>query len=276
MKKINYPLIVSDFDGTLVKEDGTIAKETSDTIKQYIQDGGTFGICTGRLLPGILPRAKELGLKGLLACFQGAVIVDIETEEVLLEGYLDSEDAAEICKVMEDMDLHIHVYEFDKFYCNRDDWALKEYERIVGVQGIVYTEKPLSQRIREEKMQVVKVLTMVDPQDKIRVYEQANKLLGDRFYVTYSAAFLVEVTQKKYSKGTAVEFMANHYGVPVEKTVAVGDALNDLPMLQRAGVGLAVKNADDQLKSLVTPFGYTNEENAIGKIIEEYGYMPEE
>lgn len=272
MRELNYPLILSDFDGTLVKEDGTIDLVTKSAITEYIQNGGTFGICTGRLLPGILPRAKELGLKGLLASFQGAVITEIETGNVLLEGYLSTDEAVEICKVLESMDLHIHVYEFDKFYCNKDDWALKEYERIVGVKGIVYTEKPLSERIKEKNMKIVKVLTMVAPEDKMRVYEQANKLLGDKYYVTYSAAFLVEVTQKKYSKATALEFMANYYGVPMEKTIAVGDALNDLPMIQRAGLGFAVENADEQLKKIVRVFPSTNEENAIGKIIEEYGY----
>ncbi len=272
MKELNYPLILSDFDGTLVKGDGTIDFVTKKAIAEYIENGGTFGICTGRLLPGILPRAKELGLKGLLASFQGAVITEIETGKVLLEGYLSTDEAVEICKVLESMDLHIHVYEFDKFYCNKDDWALKEYERIVGVKGIVYTEKPLSERIKEKNMKIVKLLTMVAPEDKMRIYEQVNALLGDKYYVTYSAAFLVEVTQKKYSKATALEFMADYYGVPMEKTVAVGDALNDLPMLQRAGLGFAVENADEELKKIVRVFPSTNEENAIGKIISEYGY----
>ena len=75
MRKINYPLIVTDFDGTLVKADGTISEETKNSITEYIQNGGHFVISTGRMPAGILPRARELGLKGMLSCGQGSVIL---------------------------------------------------------------------------------------------------------------------------------------------------------------------------------------------------------
>ena len=63
MQKINYPIIVSDFDGTLVNDDGTISIENKNAIEKYTKDGGVFAISTGRLHYGILSRAKELGLK---------------------------------------------------------------------------------------------------------------------------------------------------------------------------------------------------------------------
>ncbi len=69
--------------------------------------------------------------------------------------------------------------------------------------------------------------------------------------------------------------MADYYGVPVERTIAVGDSLNDLPMLEAAGLGIAVKNADEALKNRALAFGYSNDENAIGKIIETYGFTGE-
>ena len=86
---------------------------------------------------------------------------------------------------------------------------------------------------------------------------------------------MVEVTSRAYSKGTAVKFMADYYGVPIERTIAAGDSLNDLPMLQAAGLGLAVKNADEALKDKAQSFPFTNDEDAIGKIIETYGFAKE-
>lgn len=61
MRKINYPLIISDFDGTLLRSDGTIAPETKLAIDGYIAAGGKFGICTGRMTGSILPRRKSSG-----------------------------------------------------------------------------------------------------------------------------------------------------------------------------------------------------------------------
>ena len=85
----------------------------------------------------------------------------------------------------------------------------------------------------------------------------------------------MEITSKTFNKGSAVRFMADYYHVPVERTVAVGDSLNDLPMLEAAGLGLAVRNADEMLKDKAVSFEYSNDENAIGRIIERYGFTGE-
>ena len=273
MRKINYPLIISDFDGTLLRGDGTIAEETKKTIDEYMRLGGRFAICTGRTLSSILPRANELGLKGLVACYQGSVIADIETGELKADGFLPTDGAAAICRAMEELGLHIHVYEMNKYYSNMDDAALKAYEKISGEKGIVYEEKPLSSWILERGIKVRKVLALVAPEEKAAVYQALESRFGNDYYVTYSAAFLVEITSRKYSKGSAVRFIADYYGVDIAKTIAVGDSLNDLPMIEAAGLGIAVQNADELLKKRAkVTLDYTNDENAVGKIVEKYGF----
>lgn len=272
MRKIKYPLIISDFDGTLLRSDGTISETTKKKIDEYIAVGGTFGICTGRMFTSILPRARELGLKGLVASYQGSVITDIESGALLVDGYIPAEAAAEICKVFEKLDLHIHVYTLNEFYVNRRDEALEVYEKICNVKGNVIEKEPLSAFVFRNALKIRKVLAIVRIEDKKRIFKTVSDELGEKFYVTYSTANLVEVTGRTYSKGTAVKFMAEYYGVPIERTVAAGDSLNDLPMLQAAGLGLAVKNADEALKDKVQSFPFSNDEDAIGNIIESYGF----
>ena len=64
-----------------------------------------------------------------------------------------------------------------------------------------------------------------------------------------------------------------HFNTPLEKTVAIGDQLNDLPMIEMAGLGVAVQNADQGLKKAADYIcEYTNEEGAVGKIIEKFGF----
>lgn len=81
--KINYGLIVSDFDGTLIDDNQQILPEVREAIEKYIAAGGVFAVCTGRMLSSILPRVRELGLKGLVIAYQGTVIADIETGKLL-------------------------------------------------------------------------------------------------------------------------------------------------------------------------------------------------
>jgi Cof subfamily protein (haloacid dehalogenase superfamily) len=272
MQKLNYALIVSDFDGTLVKSDGTISPQTQNSIRRYVNDGGIFAISTGRMPAGILPRVKELGLKGVVCCGQGSAIVDIESNEVLLEGNIPNDIAVDICEKMEAMGLHIHVYSLWDYYSNMDDEALKMYERIVKSKAILVEEKPISQFVKETGMNPCKVLAMVAPEDNERVRVALEKENFCDCEVTRSSVYLVEVSNAKYSKGTSVEFLSQQYNVPMEKTIVVGDQMNDLSMIEKAGLGIAVQNADENLKARAVVCDYTNEEDAIAHIIAKYGY----
>ena len=276
MRKINYSLFISDFDGTLVNGDGTISVENKAAIAQFIEDGGAFAISTGRMPAGILSRAKELGLKGMLSCCQGAIIIDLESGKTVLEGSIPYETTYKVVKKMEEMGLHIHVYDFWDYYSNMDDELLMYYEKAVGSKAKVISDKPLSEFVKERKLASYKILAMVLPEDNQRVLQALSREDFDGCGVTRSASILVEVVSTQYSKGTAVEFLANYYGIPVEKTVGMGDQLNDIPMLERAGLGIAVSNADEALKAAADYVSeYTNEQCAVKHAIEKYGYEEE-
>lgn len=273
MQKLNYPLIVSDFDGTLVKRNGTVSGENMRAISDYVNAGGIFALSTGRMPAGILPRAKELGLCGIISCCQGAILLDIQSQEILLEGRISYETTFAACKKMEEMGLHIHVYDLWEYYSNMDDGFLKYYENAVGCKAKVILDKPISQFVKEKRLSAYKILAMVNPQDNQRVLDELAKENFDGCHLTRSADILVEVVQSNYSKGTAVEFLAKRYGIPMEKTVAVGDQLNDVSMIVAAGVGIAVQNADEGLKKQANYIcEYTNEENAIASVIQKFGF----
>ncbi len=276
MPKINYGLIVSDFDGTLVKRNGEIPLKNKEAIEKYIADGGKFAISTGRMHYGILSRAQELGLQGAISCCQGAVIIDAQSGELLLNGTLDNATTVAVCRKMEELNLHIHLYGDKEYYSNMDDDALKAYEEAVRMKATLVTDKPLSKFVEETGICAYKLLVMIEPNKAPQIMQELEKAGFEGCEITQSAKFLVEVINAKYSKGTAVEFLAKYYGVPLEKTIAVGDQLNDVPMIQKAGLGIAVKNADERLKQQAVVIDYTNEDGAIAEIIQKYGYEEEE
>ena len=276
MRKLSYPLIVSDFDGTLLRTDETVAEETYAAIEEYKNSGGQFALCTGRMLVSILPIARRMGLTGLVACFQGSVVADIESGELVVDGYMPNAGAAEICRTLEEMRAHVHVYDTYCYYANAQNEYLAHYERIVGVKAIIKADEPLSTFIRNSDIRVRKLLVLVHPSDRDRIMNALQEKYGKEYYVTCSAAFLVEVTNRNYSKATAVARIAERYGVSLKQTIAVGDSLNDLPMIEAAGLGIAVNNAEDALKSKADiTLDATNDEDAIGKIIREYGFQKE-
>ena len=269
-----YKLIVSDFDETLRNDEGTISEKNASAIREYVMSGGIFAICTGRMMCSILPHAQNLQLDSLLVAYQGALIQDLKSGKTLRNVHHSVADAARICLTMEAMKLHIHVYDGDTFYVNVDDGLLAMYEKVCKVKGSIVSGK-MSEYIETHNIQPQKVLTMVEPAQKAEVYAALSQELGRDFYVTTSAGALVEITRKGCDKGDAIRFLSEYYRIPIENIIAIGDNINDIPMIKEAGLGVAVGNAVPELKQVADLVTVRNTENAIARIIADYGMRGE-
>lgn len=246
---MKYPLFLSDFDGTLVRSDGTISEGNKRAIAAYRKAGGTFAVCTGRMLTSILPRLKELGIEdGLVIAYQGATIADVATGKLVKDDGFSREDALRVVRLLEENGRHVHVYTVDDLYANRRDEALEIYEHICGVRATIVSDMSLADFVEKNNLRVVKALAMVPPEARNALMTELQDRLGEAFVVTCSAAILVEVMPKEQTKAAAVDFLSQKYSIPAEKIAAIGDQLNDLPMILRAGGKFAVSNAAQPLK----------------------------
>ena len=246
---MKYPLFLSDFDGTLVRSDGTISEGNKRAIAAYRKAGGTFAVCTGRMLTSILPRLKELGIEeGLVIAYQGATIADVATGALVKDDGFSREDALRVVRLLEENGRHVHVYTVNDLYANRRDEALEIYEHICGVRATIVSDMSLAEFIEKNDLRVVKALAMVPPEARNALMTELQDRLGEAFVVTCSAAILVEVMPKEQTKAAAVDFLSQKYSIPAGKIAAIGDQLNDLPMILRAGGRFAVGNAAQPLK----------------------------
>lgn len=273
MRKINYRLIISDYDNTLTNVKNQIPKEVRKAIKEYVESGGIFAICTGRMLRSIMPQAKKLGLKGLLAANQGIVIADIESGKFIKNGGMTADETAYVCRAIEKLNQHINLYSGDDLYTDipKNNKYLKQYEKIVQIKSI-HIDGKASDFAQKSNLTYQKVAILIDPNERQRVYESLSNELGDKFDVTCSANVLVEVSPYGETKGKAVEFLAKHYGVPINKTIAVGDNLNDLTMIEVAGIGACVGNGVEELKRAANYVSLPSSKGGIAQIIERYGF----
>lgn len=271
--KINCGLIVSDFDGTLIDDHQRILPEVREAINEYIAEGGIFAVCTGRMLKSILPQVRALKLKGLVIAYQGTVIADIETGKIIKNGGMNCNEAAEVCKNLEELGYGINVYADETIYTNyaADNPYLRRYEEIIGVQAVHIGGK-MSDFVVEHKLYCQKVLSIVSEAERESLYSEMQRRVGDRFDVTCSATVLVEISPIGDNKGEALKFLAEHYNIPIEKTVAAGDNLNDLSMILAAGIGCAVGNAAQPLKDAADFVSVSNNDGAIAQIIKKFGY----
>lgn len=265
---MRYSIFLSDFDGTLVRADGTVSETNRRAIEIYRGAGGIFAVVTGRMMASILPRLRELGIDdGLAVAYQGAMIQEVRTGKVLRRGGLSQEAALKCIRYFEACGYHTHVYTGDDFYSNVDDEYLHVYEEICRVKGKI--EPHLSDMVAANAVNVMKVLAMVDASDRDRVKAETEKFLGEDYFVTCSSPYLVEVMPRGENKAAAVDFLSEYYRVPQEKIAAIGDQFNDLPMIERAGGKFAVSNAETELKKNATVVA-SCEEDGVAEALLKY------
>lgn len=274
MKRLNARLIVSDFDGTLLNSRHKISDEVRDTINAYVADGGIFAVCTGRILSSILPQVRSLGLKGRVIACQGTQIADIESGEIIRCGGLDYLQSEEVCRAIEESGFYVNAFVGDIMLTSipADNKYLKQYKDITGVASRSL-DVPVSVYVQQNMLTCQKIASLCAAQDRERLYNILQKKLGGKYDVTCSADVLVEVSPINDNKGAGLKYLADYYGIPIEKTVAIGDNLNDVSMILAAGTGVAVGNAVEGLKAVADCVTVTNDEGAVAQAIKEFGYI---
>lgn len=263
---MKYKLIVTDYDGTLIKKDGTISTRQLNAINDYINCGGIFAIVTGRMTASILPIARRLGLNGLIASFNGGEVTDIKTGTHLYTNSIPCELATKIFALCEENNAYTHGYLNENYYCYQKTSVTEFYQNLTGVNAVVLGEK-LSNYFGKNNFNTNKILVM----DSKEVCDKVYPLLlpfADKLNVIRSNDIQIEITDKNTSKANALAYLAKHYNVDIKDTIAVGDGGNDASMLAFAGLGIAVSNAEDLAKQsakMVSEF--SNQEDAIYHII---------
>ena len=263
---MKYELVVTDLDDTLLRDDQTLSERSIRTARRAQEMGVRMAIATGRKYSSALPYAKALGLKGPMICCQGAHIADIETgSDIRVQG-VPLPLALEMLKFARERGLFIQYYTTEDYFFEQKSEQSDYYERTAGVPG-VETGRPLEETLNFEP---VKMLIISDPPSIRQAYEEAARLFGGRLEIAISKPRYLEVTHPDVNKGAALEYLLKYTGIPRERVMAVGDALNDLKMIRGAGLGIAVANGDPQVLAGADAVTASNEDDGVALAIEKY------
>ena len=113
---MKYKLICSDLDDTLLNSKSKINPSLKGAISEYVKSGGKFCIVTGRMTVGAVPIAKSLDLHGEIISYQGAIVSDIDTGEIIFSTAIDTDFCIKIGEFIEDNGYYYQIYVGDKFY----------------------------------------------------------------------------------------------------------------------------------------------------------------
>lgn len=248
MKKIE--LVMTDLDETLLSNHALVTDKNQEMIDQLIKDEVIVIPATGRFHPLIPQYFFEHDTIRYLVSANGAQIYDKKEKEFILSHNLDKSIVIDMVKqavdkatyiiVLHDGDIVLdgvamkrHKDKDSDFYVN----LVKNYET---VDDIVRRLETLEGNIQKVDF------GFEDLEFRNKLYEKFRKEI--RVNAVGSAALNIELTHPNASKGTALEFMANHLNVDLSDTLAIGDNDNDMSMIQTAGIGIAMGNAKDHVK----------------------------
>ena len=85
-----------------------------------------------------------------------------------------------------------------------------------------------------------------------------------------SQSHILEIVPNNVNKGEAIKILSNHYNIDISQVIAIGDDENDVTMIMAAGLGVAMENAKVCVKEVADYITLSNEENGVGKVINEF------
>jgi Cof subfamily protein (haloacid dehalogenase superfamily) len=264
-----YKLIAIDVDDTLLNDDLEVTPATRAALKAALERGVTVTLATGRMFASARQVAEGLQLNVPIITYQGSLVKTLLDGEVLYERYVPADAAAELDGYCAAKGLHLQLYVDDKLYVREDNEKVKAYARQSKIPFIV--EPDFGSLLTQP---LIKMLIIDEPAYLDEVAADLQPLIGDRVHITKSKPYFLEFMHKEGTKGHALKFMAEHIGCTMEETIAMGDAWNDREMLQAAGLGVAMANAQPALKELADYVTKSNNEDGVAHVVDKFILNP--
>ncbi len=265
---MRYRLLALDLDGTIIGRDLVIPDGTLAALRAFQSQGGRVTIATGRTLRTTAPFADELGIDGPLICYQGALIQDHRSGQVLFHEPVPPALAVEAVKRLLDQGVYVHAYINDELYVPWIGREVELYQTFSSVKLAVHVVDDLAAVVAER---APTKLLFIEDEDKV-----GPRLAGlqvhfvERLHVVRSHAHFGELTALGCTKGRALEQLATALNISQAEVAAVGDHYNDVEMVSWAGLGLAVRTGPTELLAQAQGLIDPPEQAGLGRAIQHY------
>ena len=269
MNQNKVKLIAIDMDGTLLNSQKEIPVENIKAIQEAAAAGIKIVLCTGRPRSGILPHFEKLGLseEEYIIMNNGCSTYETKNWKLLQYESLSRSEMEELLQACEDFPEVALTLSGEKTYYVVGD----EVPELVAYDaGTVFTEAKARslEEIFAEGQVIFQAMYMADtePLDAFQNAVQDSRL--DQSYSTVrSQDYIFEIMPQGATKASGLKHLAEKLGISPDQIMALGDAANDLEMLQFVGQSVAMGNASDDIKELCKYVTLTNDEAGVAHAI---------
>lgn len=254
-----YKLLALDVDGTLVRRDGSIHEEDLLAIQRLQSAGVPVSIATGRLYSGTREVARRIGVVGPIACVDGSHIVHTEGDAHLYSRTISGAEAALLRTITERHATASFLFAQDSIVHDATGTPHLHYVRGWS-NAIAEVERVSSHPYWEHEHGLLALVAIGTELQVMAAVEEVRSELGEAAFVVsfpllhdgHTSIFAMLVRAAGPTKGTAIAWLAEHYGCSTSDVVVVGDWLNDLPMFEVAGRSFAMGQAPENVKRAAT------------------------
>ena len=272
---MNIRLIAFDLDGTLLDDRKNLPPENLDALQAAAAAGVMLVPATGRILKGLPDGFVNPGLFRYFIFANGAEIYDLQEERCLHRAGIEPALAAEVCRYMDTLPVLYDCYRDGMGYMTA--WMYEQAPDYFGPEPeILKLVKSLRRPVPELKEDILRVNR---PLEKLQMYfrpenmderERQLKALPERFPALKASSSLknnIEINSVSAGKGKALRRLCELLGLRPEESAAFGDGLNDIEMLEAAGIGCAMANAGAAVRAAADRIVESNNDAGVWKEI---------
>lgn len=260
-------MLVLDMDDTLLTDNHTISDENKEMISKAQERGVYVVLASGRPTSAMTSYAKELKMdfyKSYMLSYNGAVITDLNADKVIFEQTLTKEQIHELYDYSLVSKTHIITYINDAIVSETDSEYIDVEKTITGLAHNKVTSFKDAVQVN-----AVKCILLEEP-TYLRTVEDDLKLKMPHLSISMSKPFFLEVAQQGIDKAFSLKKLAEKLDIHQSEIIAVGNAGNDLTMIEYAGLGVWVDNVTPELRDKGNVIVASNNDHGVAEVIKRY------
>lgn len=268
-KMSQYKMVCLDIDGTLLNSAHKITKNTKESIQKVVNEKQIPVVLVSARMPkGILFLQEELNIVQPIICYSGALICD--NNRILSNITMSLSQVKQVHKFAVELGIHLSIYREDEWYIEQmDKWAEQE-GKITQITPSITNLANLLDEWENKGFGPNKILCMAKPEDIKILHSRIMDSHLNKFIVYPSKSTYLEMSSIRATKTFAIDILAQKYGISQSEILAIGDNYNDINMIEYAGLGIAMGNAPDDVKSCANEITLSNDEDGVVEALRKH------
>ena len=270
-------LVAIDLDGTLLNSKKTCSLRTQNAVQAVLKTGRKVCFVTGRGVVDTAPFAQQCGLTEHLITANGAYIWDIQDQQCIKQTGLDADIVDYTIQIGRSQKMFLWLFAPHNVHCETSDYL---YQAVINKYPDFTSDHCNLDTI--DNKSVLKSLFILQLDKALEIKEQLHQKYGDRIHMIINSTHTddpddatkelvyLEILHSESNKGNALQHLCEYYKIPLANTIAFGDEDNDIEMLQIAGVGVAMANANKSILDVAQYKTLSNDEDGVADFLEKY------